>query len=121
MEQISQGGNQFSGLDKPRLDSNIEFKETDYFTYFDYIEGLGLDRNVSEMVFSLDKDQIHPEALSLENGVYIIKLLELTPVDESLFVEKKDEYVKKLEQSNKYSYKVMAKAVSFANKDKTNG
>jgi hypothetical protein len=28
---------------------------------------------------------------------------------------------KKLEQSNKYSYKVMAKAVSFANKDKTNG
>lgn len=59
----------------------LNFKETDYFRFYDYIEGLGLDREISEVIFSLEKDQIYIHPILREKGIYIIQLKEITPLD----------------------------------------
>ncbi|MDD5195139.1 MAG: SurA N-terminal domain-containing protein [Candidatus Omnitrophica bacterium] len=71
---------------------NAEFKETDYFKYYDYIEGLGLDEGVSKIIFSLAKDEIYLKPIVLARGAYIIQLKDLTAFDEKDFEEKKETY-----------------------------
>lgn len=75
---------------------NLELKETDYFRYFDYIEGMGLDKEVSDTVFSLDKGQIHSQPILLNETTYIIKLQDKTPFDEESFQAKKAQYERAL-------------------------
>ncbi|MCK5288622.1 MAG: peptidyl-prolyl cis-trans isomerase, partial [Candidatus Omnitrophica bacterium] len=76
----------------------IEIKEPPEFKYYDYIDGLGLDEKISEIVFSLEKNQFYPETLLLHNGAYIIKLNDKTVFDEKDYLEKSkvySDYIKK--------------------------
>ncbi len=75
-----------------------EFKETDYFGYTDYIEGLGLDQLMNEKIFSLDNLEVYPEPILLVSGASIVQLVEKTPIDESDFNNQKNEYMTKLRQ-----------------------
>jgi parvulin-like peptidyl-prolyl isomerase len=77
----------------------LDFKETDYFKYNDYIEGLGLNPKVNEIIFLLKKGEIEKLPLLLENGAYIIQLKDLTPFDEKDFTEKKELYAYRLKQN----------------------
>jgi len=72
--------------------NDLEFKETDFFKYYDYIEGIGLDRNVSSIVFALKKDEVHSEVIALDKGAYIVQLKDKTLIDEADFQTKKKEY-----------------------------
>lgn len=78
---------------------NVEFKKTDYFKFYDYIAGIGLDRNISRIIFSLEKGRIHPQILPLTNGVYIIRLADITEVSEEDFKEKLPGYLNKIKQN----------------------
>ncbi len=78
--------------------NNLEFKETDFFKYNDYIQGIGLDQNVSSIVFSLKKDEIHPEIVILDKRTYILQLKDKTPIDEIDFEAKKKEYHDKIKE-----------------------
>jgi len=78
---------------------NCDFKDTDEFKYYDYIEGLGLNEKVSKIVFSLKKEQIYPYPLLLGKGAYIIQLKDISSIDEKDFIAKKDEYLARLKQS----------------------
>jgi len=72
--------------------NNVELKDTDFFKYYDYIEGLGLDNRVSEIVFSLEVDAVHSEIVALDKGVYILQLKEKTSIDEADFQAKRENY-----------------------------
>ncbi len=78
---------------------NADFKETDYFKYYDYIEGIGLDENISKIVFSLKPGEIYPKSLERADSDIIIQLKELTSFDEKDFADKKEVYSQKLKAS----------------------
>ena len=84
--------NKVSELKQLAGKSNVTFKKTDFFAYYDYIEGIGLDDAISKIVFSLEPDQIYEQNLMIDNGAVIIQLKELTPFDEKDFAEKKEAY-----------------------------
>lgn len=75
---------------------SLGFKETGYFRYFDYIEGIGLDAKISEIIFSLKEGQIYLNPIILANGTYIIQLKEKTDFDEEDFKENKAKYAQAL-------------------------
>tara|TARA_B100000315_G_scaffold18059_1_gene16107 strand:+ start:1168 stop:2574 length:1407 start_codon:yes stop_codon:yes gene_type:complete len=85
---------------------DIEYKETEKFKYYDYIEGLGLDENISKIVFSLEDNQVHSKPLLLDTSAYIVKLLEKTPFDDKDFQEKKPAYVAFLTQRIQYKERI---------------
>ncbi len=91
----------------------IEFKETDYFKYNDYIEGLGLNKEISQIVFSLKENMVYPKPLTLENGIYIVKLTDKTDFNEEDYLEKKQTYRKQLQEE-----KEVAEKIKFINKVK---
>ncbi|MBU2103276.1 MAG: SurA N-terminal domain-containing protein [Candidatus Omnitrophica bacterium] len=70
----------------------LEVKETEYFKYYDYIEGLGLDEAVSKIIFSLGKDEIYEKSLVLSKGVYLVQLKDITLIDEKDFQDEKEKY-----------------------------
>jgi len=75
-------------------DNNIaDFKTTGYFKYIDYIEGIGLDEQISAMIFSLKKGEIHPKVLIRKDGIFIIQLIESTPFDSEDFEKNKSKYI----------------------------
>ncbi|MDD3296514.1 MAG: peptidylprolyl isomerase [Candidatus Omnitrophica bacterium] len=80
-------------LKKIAVKEKIEYKETDYFKYYDYIEGLGLEPDVSEIVFSMDKEQIYEKPLLFDNGAYIIQLIDILDFNEKDFEKKKQAYI----------------------------
>ncbi|UCC95966.1 MAG: hypothetical protein JSW40_04250, partial [Candidatus Omnitrophota bacterium] len=86
--------------------NRFEYKETDYFKYADYIEGVGLDEAVSKVIFSLQKNQVYPEPLLLLKGAYIIQLKDLTPFDEETFEKEKEVYSDNLFQERYFIERV---------------
>ena len=80
LEKIKEGN--IADLKSFAQKEKLEIKETDYFSANDYIEGLGLNQNASNIIFSLEKNQIHPEPVLLLKGAYIIQLIDMTPVDQ---------------------------------------
>lgn len=87
--------NKIMDLEGFAKDKNLDFKTTDYFKYYDYIEGVGLDEKVSKAIFSLNKDQIL-EPLLLEKGAYIIQLKDISEFDEKDFNTVKEKYLNSL-------------------------
>jgi len=85
---------------------NYDFRDTGEFKYYDYIEGLGLNENVSKIVFSLKKEQIYPYPIFLSKGTYIIQLKDISSIDEKDFSAKKDEYLARLKQSLELMQKI---------------
>jgi len=96
LKEINEKG--IKNLSKFANKKNVEFKETDFFKYYDYIEGIGLDNRVSTIVFSLDKDEIHSEIAALDKGACILQLKDRTPVDEADFQTKRKDYYDKIEE-----------------------
>ncbi|MDD4294024.1 MAG: SurA N-terminal domain-containing protein [Candidatus Omnitrophica bacterium] len=86
--------NEQDGQDLYKLakDKGIEVKQTDYFKYFDYIEGIGLDAAVSDKLFKLQKGQIYKEPFMLRDGAYMIQLADMTEVDTKEYNEVKENY-----------------------------
>ncbi|MBU1122798.1 MAG: SurA N-terminal domain-containing protein [Candidatus Omnitrophica bacterium] len=78
-----------TNLKKIAKERKLEFKETDFFKYYDYIEGLGMDEALSKTIFSLGQEQIHLEPIMLLKGAYIVKLIEKSIFDEKDYQEKK--------------------------------
>jgi hypothetical protein len=76
----------------------LEYKETDYFKYYDYIEGLGLNEIISKIVFSLRKEQVYSYPILLLKGAYIIQLKEITSFNEKEFQDKKGVYLELIKQ-----------------------
>lgn len=70
----------------------ITFKETDYFKNNDYIEGLGMNKDIGDIIFSLQEKVIYSRPIVLPKGAYIIQLLDLTDADQKDFDEKKELY-----------------------------
>ena len=93
-------------LKKLALIKKLEFKETDYFKYYDYIEGLGLDKAVSEAVFSLEIDQIYLEPIFLASGAFIIQLKELTKIDQDDYETRKQIYTDLIKQNKGIAEKI---------------
>ncbi len=98
-------------LKKFRKKKNVEFKETGFFKYYDYIEGLGLDSSVSAIVFSLEKDEIHSEIVALDKGAYILQLKDKTSIDDADFQTKREAYHDKIEER-----KLFLEKLKFINK-----
>ena len=83
-------------------DPRFEFKTTDYFKYSDSIEGLELNEQASRIIFSLEKDDIHPEPLFLLKGGYIIQLADITALNEEDFKNKKDTYSQRIRHAKNF-------------------
>ena len=96
LKKINEKGRK--NLSKFAKKKNVEFKETDFFKYHDYIEGIGLNNTVSAIVFSLNKDEIHSEIVALDKGVYLLQVKDKTPVDEADFQSKRGDYYDKIEE-----------------------
>jgi len=79
-------------LEKVARAEKIEYKETDFFKFYDYIEGLGIDPEISTAVFALAKNEVEPNLFMREKGVYIVQLKQLSEIDEEDFEEKKANY-----------------------------
>lgn len=88
----------------------LEYKETDFFKYYDYIEGVGLDKELSEKIFSTKKGEIIPQIFSLAKGVYIIKIEDFIPIDKKKFLKEKEKYRKKI-----YLQKELIEEIKFFN------
>lgn len=96
---------------------NLEFKQTDYFKYDDYIEGLGVDRNISNILFNLAVGEIYTTPVVLTKGVYILQFKERTVFDEKDFLNKKNEYIGFLRNEKSYikKFKFLADLEKEAN------
>ncbi len=78
----------------------IRFGETDFFKYFDYISGVGIDESISKIAFfQLDQGEVHLKPLNMENGTYIIKLDEKTEIDLEDFAQQKDSYYQLIKEN----------------------
>jgi len=89
---------EIKNLSKFANKNNVEFKETDFFKHYDYIEGIGLDNRVSAIVFFLNKDEIHSEIVALDKGAFILQLKDKTLIDEADFQTKRKDYYDKVEE-----------------------
>lgn len=81
-----------TNLKKLATQEKIEYKEPEEFKFYDYIEGLGLDPEISAAVFSLQKDAVSPQIFPRDTAIYIVQLKEISEVDEADFEEKKTGY-----------------------------
>ncbi len=93
--------------EKPALESmarqyQAEFGQTDFFKYYDYVEGVGLDENLSKTVFSAKKGEILSSSFSLSKGVYLIQLVDFLPIDEEQFAEQKEKLAEKIKSQKTF-------------------
>lgn len=98
---------QLSSTEKPDLNkiartNNLDYKMTAEFSYYDYIEGMGLNRQVSNIIFSLKEGQIYQEPVMLDRGAYIIRLTKLSPFNPEDFKSKKNKYYSTLYEERFY-------------------
>ncbi|MCD6228321.1 MAG: SurA N-terminal domain-containing protein [Candidatus Omnitrophica bacterium] len=75
---------------------NLEYKETKPFRYYDYIEGVGLSKDLAEAVFRGKKGEIIPETFLLPKGCYIVQIKEIIEIDKKKFEEEKQKYKEKI-------------------------
>ena len=113
LKEINQ--KKITNLAKFKNKNNGELKETDFFKYNDYIEGIGLDKNISSIIFSLKKDEIHSDIIALDKGACILQLKDKTPIDEVDFQAKEKEYHDKIEERKLFFERI--KLVTKLNKE----
>jgi hypothetical protein len=73
-------------------DYKLEYKETDYFKYYDYVEGVGLNQELNRAIFSASKGEIIQRPFALAKGVYIIQVKDIIPIDEAKFKKEREIY-----------------------------
>lgn len=87
----------------------LEYKETDYFKYFDYIEGVGLSKELSETIFERrTQGEIVLTPFLLSKGAYLIQIEDFIPIDKKKFEQERDEYRKRI-----YNQKLFAEQIRF--------
>lgn len=87
----------------------LEYKETGYFKYFDYIEGVGLSKDLSEIIFkNSTPGEIILKPFPLSKGVYLIQLKDFIPIDKKKFEKENDEYRKRI-----YNQKLFLEEIKF--------
>jgi len=79
-------------LQKVNNGNTVSFKTTEYFKYADYIKDIGLDEQVSDIIFSLENGEIYPKILPRKDAVFIIQLIDSTPIDSVNFEKNKFKY-----------------------------
>ena len=79
-----------------------EYKQTEYFKHFDYIEGVGLDKDLSNTIFSTKKGTIIPEPFLLAKGIYVVQVIDLIPIDMKKYTEEKNTYKERLILQKKF-------------------
>jgi len=72
---------------------NLDYKDTPFFGFSDYIEGLGLDERVSNILFSLGKNEIYAEPILMTKGAYIVQLKDMTTFDDKELEKNRDKYL----------------------------
>ena len=77
-------------------DYKLEYKESNYFKYYDYIEGVGLDNKLNKKIFSSSKGVVLSQPFLSNHGVYIIKVEDITPIQKEKFLKEKDKYKEKI-------------------------
>ena len=115
LEEISK--NNIQDLESFSKDKNLDFKSTDYFKYYDYIEGIGLNEEVNKKIFSLKKNEILNTPLILEKGIYIVQLKDISDFNQEEFnkvKEKYTDYVKK-QKENFEKFKFLLKIQEESN------
>ena len=80
----------------------LEYTQTNFFGFNDYIEGMGLDERVSKIIYSMNLDEVFQVPILLGKGAYIIQLLETTPFKEKDFKEKENHYRMRLLQEKQF-------------------
>lgn len=70
----------------------LECKDTNTFNYYDFIEGMGLDREINEIAFSLKKGEIYKSPILLIKGASIIQLKDITELNATDYGMKKFKY-----------------------------
>ncbi|MCF7879065.1 MAG: SurA N-terminal domain-containing protein [Candidatus Omnitrophica bacterium] len=117
IEEVKSTGNK--NLKKYAKSEEIEFTQTDPFKYSDYIQGLGLNQKISDLIFfNLKEGQISDQPLIRKNGVYIIKLVEKTDIDSDKFKEEEQDYYQTLKINKETKKRVnylnnLSKKLSF--------
>lgn len=100
-EKIIAGIKEYPGskdLEDIAKKENLEYKETNYFKYYSYIEGVGLDKDLSEAIFSGEKGEIIPGSFSLSKGNYIVQIQDIVPIDQEKFRQEKQIYQDRIRQ-----------------------
>ncbi len=87
-----------------------EYGESEYFKFYDYVQGVGLYVNVNEAIFAAEEGEIIPESFSLPKATYLIQVQEKTQYDPDAFSEKKEEYRRKISDQ-----KFMVNQIKFLN------
>ncbi|MCF7907618.1 MAG: SurA N-terminal domain-containing protein [Candidatus Omnitrophica bacterium] len=85
---------------------NITYKEPEPFKFYDYIEGLGLDPEISNSIFSLKNGEVEPRLFIREKAIYIVQLKELTEINDADFQKKKDTYRELLAKNKAFSKRI---------------
>lgn len=73
-----------------------EYKTTGSFKFYDEIEGIGRNEEISQAVFSLSKQDIYTQPIMLNGAAVIVQLLDITDFSDEDFQKKKQEYLDRL-------------------------
>lgn len=97
----------------------VKYQETDFFKYFDYIRGLGISEEVSNLVFfQLKEKEVYQKPIAKENGIYILKLEEKTEIDPEQFAQEKEIYYRLIKENKQLEKRLsyldrLSKELSF--------
>lgn len=83
-------------LEKAAQEINLPVKETPLFSRESYVAELGMAQSLKDAAFSLEKDAIANEVVSLDMGFYIIRSLESPKLDEEKFNQEKEAFSQQL-------------------------
>lgn len=84
-------------LDFPKAAEKLSLavKETEGFTRFSYISGIGQSRELSQAAFELEPGGVS-DLIEVPNGYCILSLKDIVPIEEEKFKQEKEEFAKNL-------------------------
>ena len=74
---------------------NLEVKETEEFSRFSYISGIGQSLEFTQGAFELEPGEVS-ELIGVPNGYCILSLQEVFPIDEEKFAQEKEEFTQRV-------------------------
>ncbi|MBN2483529.1 MAG: SurA N-terminal domain-containing protein [Candidatus Omnitrophica bacterium] len=88
----------------------VQYGESEYFKFYDYIPEVGLYSNVNEAIFSAQPGEIIKEVFSLPKAAYLVQLKEIVKYDPETFEKEKEEYRERISRQ-----KFMVNQIKFLN------
>ncbi len=80
-----------------------ELKTTEFFKRGSFLEQIGLEPTLSEEVFKLKMKEILLKPLQLQQGIYVVQLIDFKPLDLEKFAREKAEFAAKILEYKKLS------------------